>query len=130
MGALKVNTNRGFGIGDSQHRSLFEHMEGHKLIFTWSAKECELIQKTDDVAIWGKPLTKVWKAWPCWNATNIIIVDHHAPGMECTPTMNVIVSPSVYVANIYDVSEDNDYLKVILWPDLGGLNTHQNVVSF
>ena len=43
---------------------VFEHMEGHKPLFAWSAKECELIQRTDDVAIWGKPLTKVWKEWP------------------------------------------------------------------
>ena len=29
-----------------------------------------------------------------------------------------------------DLSEDNDYLKVKLWPALGGLHTHQDVASF
>ena len=108
---------------------VFEHMEGHEPLFIWFAKECELMQKSDDVAIWGKPLTKVWKAWPCWNATNTIIVDHHAPRVECNLPVNVIVPPSFYVANLHDISEDNDYLKVKLWPVLGGLNAHKDVAS-
>ena len=109
---------------------VFEHMEGHKPLFVWCAKDCEQFQKSDDVAIWGKPLTKVWKAWPSWNANNTIIVDHHAPRVECNPQVNVIVPPSFYVANMKDVSEDNDYLKVKLWPALGGLNTHEDVTRF
>ena len=44
--------------------------------------------------------------------------------------MNVIVPLSFYVANMKDVSEDNDYLKVKLWPALGGLNTHEDVTRF
>ena len=107
-----------------------EHMEDPKPLFVWTAKECELIHKYDDVAKWGKPLAKVWKAWPCWNATNTIIVDHHAPRVECNPQANVIVPPSFYVGKIVDLSEDNDYLKVKLWPALGGLNTHKDVASF
>ena len=39
--------------------TMFEHIENHKPMFVWSAKDCEMIQKTDDVTIWGKPLTKV-----------------------------------------------------------------------
>ena len=109
---------------------MFEHMAGHKPLFTWSAKHCELIQESDEETIWGKPLTKVWKAWPRWNASNTIIVDHHAPRVECNPAMNVIVPPSFYVANIQDLSEDNDYLKSKLWPVLGGLNTHKDVAKF
>ena len=89
-----------------------------------------MIRRTEDVTIWGKPLTKVWAKWPSWNATNTIIVDHHAPRVGCNPQLNVIVPPSFYVANIQDVSEDNDYLKVKLWPALGGLNTHHDVASF
>jgi hypothetical protein len=108
----------------------FEHMEGHKPLFAWSGKDCEMIKKTDDVAIWGKPLSKVWKRWPTWNATNTIIVDHHAPRVECNAQANVIVPPSFYVANMKDISEDNDYLKVKLWPALGGLLTHQDVGTF
>ena len=107
-----------------------EHMEDPKPLFVWSAKECRLIHKSDDGAKWGKPLTKVWKAWPQWNATNTIIVDHHAPRVECNPSANVIVPPSFYVENLKDLSEDNEYLKVKLWPALGGLNTHKDVASF
>jgi hypothetical protein len=110
--------------------SAFEHMEGQKPLFAWCAKDCELIQKSEDVGIWGKPLMKVWKAWPSWDASNTIIVDHHAPRVECNPTVNVIVPPSFYVANMKDLSQDNDYLKVKLWPALGGLNTHQDVTRF
>ena len=110
--------------------AVFEHMENHKPLFAWCAKDCEMIQKCNDVAIWGKPLTKVWKAWPTWNASNTIIVDHHAPRVECNPQVNVIVPPSFYVANMKDLSQDNDYLKVKLWPALGGLNTHQDVTRF
>ena len=109
---------------------MFEHMEGRQPLFAWSSKDCEIIHKTEDVTIWGKPLTKVWKKWPCWNATNTIIVDHHAPRVGCNPQVNVIVPPSFYVANIQDVSEDNDYLKVKLWPALGGLNVHHDVATF
>jgi hypothetical protein len=105
-------------------------MEGQKPLFTWFAKECEVIRRTEDVTIWGKPLTKVWAKWPSWNATNTVIVDHHAPRVGCNAQMNVIVPPSFYVANIQDVSEDNEYLKVKLWPTLGGLNTHHDVASF
>jgi hypothetical protein len=38
---------------------VLSHLEGHQPIFTWAAKDCELIQKSDRVSLWGKPLTKV-----------------------------------------------------------------------
>ena len=57
-------------------------------------------------------------------------MDHHAPRVECNPQVNVIVPPSFYVAKIHDITEDNEYLKVKLWPALGDLNTHQDVASF
>ena len=71
---------------------VFEYLEGHQPIFAWSRKDCEIIQKTDDITIWGKPLTKVWNKWP-WNGTNTIIVDHHSPRVACNPKTNVIVPP-------------------------------------
>ena len=37
---------------------VFEHMEGHKPLFAWSAKDCEMIQKTDDVAYMGETFDK------------------------------------------------------------------------
>ena len=106
------------------------HLEGHKPILLWSTKDSEIIQKSDEVTLWGKPLTKVWKKWPCWNATNTIIVDQHEPRVDCNPQANVIVPPSFYVANMKDVAEDNEYLKLKFWPALGGLYTHQDVGSF
>ena len=35
------------------------HLEGHTSIFMWSGNDCELIQKSDDISLWGKPLTNV-----------------------------------------------------------------------
>lgn len=72
---------------------MFEHMEGQKPLFVWSALECEVIRRTEDVTIWGKPLTKVWAKWPSWNTSNTVIVDHHAPRVGCNSEMNVIVPP-------------------------------------
>lgn len=109
---------------------VFEHLEGHQPIFAWSGKDCEIIQKTGDITIWGKPLTRVWNKWPCWNGTNTIIVDHHGPRVACNPKANVIVPPSFYVANLKDLGEDNEYLKHILWPALQGLHGHQDVGTF
>ena len=75
-------------------------------------------------------MTKVWKKWPCWNATNTIIVDHHVPGVECNPRANVIVPPSFYVANMKELAEDNEYLKLQLWPCLEALYLHHDVANF
>ena len=109
---------------------VFEHLEGHSPIFAWCGKDCEITNKSDDVTIWGKPLTKVWNKWPCWDGTNTIIVDHHAPRVACNPKANVIVPPSFYVTNMKDLAEDNEYLKLTLWPALQALYTHQDVGSF
>ena len=68
--------------------------------------------------------------WPCWNATNTIILDHHEPRVDCNPPANVIVPPSFYVANMKDLAMNNEYLKVILWPTLEGLYAAQDVASF
>ena len=106
------------------------HLEGHKPIFTWAAKDCELIKESDEVSLWGKPLIKVWKKWPCWNGTNTIIIDHHAPRVECNPQWNVIVPPSFYVAQLKNLFEDKDYLKENLWPTLQGLYVHEDIESF
>ena len=106
------------------------HLEGHTPIFMWSGKDCELIQKSDEISLWGKPLTKVWKKWPCWDATNTVIIDHHEPRVDFNPQSNVIVPPSFYVANMKDLFEDKDYLKQKLWPALEGLYVHQDVGSF
>ena len=72
---------------------VFSHLEGHISIFTWSANDCELIKKSDDVSLWGKPLTKVWKKWPCWDATNTVIIEHHEPRVDFNPQSNVIIPP-------------------------------------
>ena len=109
---------------------VFEHMEGHTPIFSWSAKDCELTQESEDVTVWGKPLTKVWKKWPRWNATNTLILDHHEPRVACNPRENVMIPPSFYVANMKELAEDNEYLKLKLWPALAGLSLHNDLASF
>ena len=97
---------------------VFEHNAGQKPVFSWSSKDCEPIHVSEDCTTWGKPLRKVWDMWPCWNATNTLIVDHHGPRVDCNPQANVIVPPPFYVANMKDVAEDNEYLKMKLWPAL------------
>ena len=109
---------------------VFEHTEGHKHLFSWSAKECEVTQQNEEGKLWGKPLTKVWKRWPCWNATNTIIVDHHVPRVQCNPRANVIAPPSFYIANMKSLEEDNEYLKRQLWPALEALCLHNDVANF
>ena len=109
---------------------VFEHMEGQKPLFCWSSKDCEPIQISEDITTWGKPLRKVWQRWPCWNHTNTLIVDHHGPRVESNPPANVLVPPPFYVANMKDVAEDNDYLKMKLWPALEALCPHEDVARF
>ena len=127
-----------WGIKSSEYMSevlreilpVFAHLDGHSPVFTWSAKECESFEKSEDVSMWVKPLTKVWKAWPCWDATNTVIIDHHEPRVECNPPSNVIIPPPFYVTNMKDLSEDKDYLKNMLWPALEGLYVHEDVGTF
>ena len=107
----------------------FAHLEGHTPSFMWSGKDCELIQASQ-FSVWGKPLTKVWKKWPCWDATNTLIIDHHEPRMDFNPESNVIVPPPFYVANMKDLFEDKDYLKQNLWPALEALYVHEDVKNF
>ena len=72
---------------------VFSHLEGHKPIFVWAAKDCEVIQESEEGSLWGKPLTKVWKRWPCWNGSNTVMIDHHVPRVDCNPPWNVIAPP-------------------------------------
>ena len=58
-------------------------------------------------------MIKVWKKWPCWDATNIVIIDHHESRVDFNPQSNVIILP-LYVANLKDLVEDKDYLKLAL----------------
>ena len=109
---------------------VFDHLEGQKPLFSWSSMDCEPIQMSEDITTWGKPLRKVWEKWPCWNASNTLIVDHHGPRVLCNPQGNVIVPPPFYVANMKDVAEDNEYLKMKLWPALEATLPHEDVASF
>jgi len=93
-------------------------------------KDCDKIQKSDEITLWEKPLTKAWEKWLCWNATNTVIIDHHELNVDCNPQANVIIPPPFYVANMKDLSEDKDYLKRNLWPTLEGLYTYKDVGSF
>jgi hypothetical protein len=109
---------------------VFDLLEGQKPLFSWSSKDCEQIQMSEDITTWGKPLRKVWERWPCWNASNTLIVDHHGPRVLCNPHGNVIVPPPFYVANMKDVAEDNEYLKMKLWPALEATCPLEDVATF
>jgi hypothetical protein len=109
---------------------VFSHLEGHKPLFTWAARDCELIDKDEDNQMWGKPLSKVWAQWPCWNGTNTVILDHHEPRVDCNPQWNVIVPPPFYVEHLQDLSDDKEYLRKNLWPALELLYSHEDLGSF
>ena len=34
---------------------VFSHLKGQAPIFTWSANDCELIEKSNEVSLWGNP---------------------------------------------------------------------------
>jgi len=108
---------------------VFYHLEGHKPIFVWATKDCDVIQESEEGSLWEKPLTKVWELWPCWNGSNTVMIDHHVPRMDCNPPWNVI-APPFYVAHVKDLSEDKIYLKENLWPALQRLYAHKDVASF
>jgi hypothetical protein len=72
---------------------VFAHLEGHKPILVWAAKDCEVIQESEEGSLWGKPLSKVWEKWPSWNANNTVMIDHHVPRVDCNAPWNVIAPP-------------------------------------
>jgi hypothetical protein len=108
---------------------VFAHLEGHKPVFVWAAKDYEVRQESEEGSLWGKPLRKVWEKWPPWNGSNTVMIDHHVPRVDCNAPWNVI-APPFYVAHVKDLSEDNVYLKENLWPALQRLYANKDVASF
>jgi hypothetical protein len=37
-------------------------------------------------------LERVYRTWPCWNASNTFIVDHNMSCMACNPKANKILT--------------------------------------
>ena len=83
---------------------VFDHLEGYKPMFSWSAKDCT---KKWWGYIVGETLTKVQKKWPYWDATNTVIIDHHELRLDCNPHGNIIIPSSFYVANMKDHGKMN-----------------------
>jgi hypothetical protein len=69
--------------------------------FVWSAQECVPVGMGDGTTIkGGKPLESVYRRWPCWNATNTVIVDHNVSRMVYNPISNVVAAKAFYVEHL------------------------------
>jgi hypothetical protein len=99
--------------------------------FVWSAQECVLVGMGDGTTIEGeKPLESVYRRWPCWNATNTVIVDHNISCVACNPISNVVVAKAFYVEHLQKSGDDKSYLKGTLWPLLQALFDADDVEEF
>jgi hypothetical protein len=97
----------------------------------WSAQECVLVGMGDGTTIEGeKPLESVYRRWPCWNATNTVIVDHNISCVACNPISNVVVAKAFYVEHLQKSGDDKSYLKGTLWPLLQALFDADDVEEF
>ena len=62
------------------------HMVNKGLQIIWKNLGCFNVAETLDQGL---------QKWPCSNATNIVIIDHHEPRVDCNPPLNVIILPSM-----------------------------------
>jgi hypothetical protein len=99
--------------------------------FVWSTQECEPVQLGDGSAMeGGKPLDAVYRRWPCWNASNTVIVDHNFSRVACNPMSNIIAPNPFYVEHLQKLGEDKNYLKSTLWPMLQAFFDADDVYDF
>jgi hypothetical protein len=99
--------------------------------FVWSAQECERVELEDGATIEGaKSLEAVYRRWPCWNASNTVIVDHNLGRVACNSMSNVIAANPFYVEHIKKLGDDRGYLKGTLWPMLQALFDAHDVQDF
>jgi hypothetical protein len=90
--------------------------------FVWSMAECEQIQWwNNDPVAWGCPLEIVFRKWPQWNLSNIVIIDYNSLCVNCNPRANVIIPTPFYLAQLTKLGEDEQFLKTSMWPQLAGL---------
>jgi hypothetical protein len=83
--------------------------------FIWSQKECDITQWwNNDPVAWGCPLEAVYRKWPHWNSSNIVIIDHNPSRVSYNPRANVIVVSPFYHAQLTKVGDDNLFLKTSL----------------
>ena len=105
--------------------------EDHIPCFVWSGQECEPVECWDvGTFAGGKSLERFYKRWPCWNASNTIIIDYNFGCMACNPRSNIIILCSFYVEQLKKLADDKNYLKSRLWPMLQGLFDAANVQEF
>jgi hypothetical protein len=99
--------------------------------FVWSGQECEPIECGDAGTIeGGKSLDRVYRRWPCWNASNTVIIDHNFGRVACNPRSNIIIPRPFYVEQLKKLTHDKNYLKSTLWPMLQGLFDAADVKEF
>jgi hypothetical protein len=106
---------------------------GHsfKILFMWSGKHCEAIDFEDREQIcWDKLLSNLFKLWPHYNLSNMLVVNHKSNQVGCNPIANVIIPTPFYVENMLKLEEDCNYLRSSLWPLLEGFFATADVGQF
>ena len=101
-----------------------------KPLFVWSGKYCDAVEfEGDKPSSWEKPLSKVYKKWPQFSASNTIIIDNKASRVSCNPAANTFIAKPFYVADVAKLGDDRNYLKCTLWPLLEALYVAKDVTE-
>ena len=100
-------------------------------LFVWAGKDCEAVDFEGPTPIaWGKSLSKVYGLWPRFNPTNTLVIDSKVSRVSCNPAANVVINKPFYVAPLAKLADDNEYLKVELWPMLEELCDSADISHF
>jgi hypothetical protein len=99
--------------------------------FIWSAQDYEPVDSGEGGQIdGGKPLDRVYSRWPCWNASNTVIINHNLGRIACNPRANIITPNAFYVEHLQKLGDDKNYLKSTLWPLLQDFFDADDVEEF
>jgi hypothetical protein len=61
-------------------------------------------------------LDRVYSRWPCWNTSNIVIIDHNLGHVAYNPRANIIIPNAFYVEHLQKLGDDKNYLKSTFLP--------------
>lgn len=90
------------------------------LLFEWNRANCREVLTHEPESIYSKELTEVWKAFPEYNETNTLMIDHDSDQVVLNPGQCVQLVPS------WTPDQMNDRMLLFL---LRKLRNHRKVVS-